>query len=383
MDYPRRLDLTAPGRKSFFLLGPRQTGKTTLLRRQFPKATWYNLLHSEVYFRLQADPSRLRQEIRALPDDDSTVIIDEIQKLPILLDEVQALIDEGSHQFILTGSSARKLKAGRANLLGGRARMRHLYPFVSSEVAATPGNLDLNLALSRGMLPPVWTSEAPEEDLDAYGGTYLKEEILAEALVRRLEGFSRFLEVAGLSAGQELNFEALSRLCGVPARTVREYVALLTDTLLAVLVEPWRRGGKRKPVSTAKLYFFDLGVARALSRRKPPQEDSTEWGRALEQFVFQELRAWLSYEGGGRPLTYWRTTDHREVDFVIDDEVAIEVKTSRRLVETDLIGLRDIADEGSFRRRIIVCREPVPRLTDDGIEVLPVGEFLNRLWAGL
>ncbi len=232
------------------------------------------------------------------------------------------------------------------------------------------------------MLPPVWLSDAPQEDLEAYCGTYLKEEIQAEALVRRLDGFSRFLKVASLSNALELNFESLARDCGVPARTVREYASILTDTLVATLLEPWRQGTKRKPVSSAKLYFFDVGVARVLAQRKPAQAESREWGLALEQLIFQELRAWVAYDGQNRPLTYWRTTDGREVDFVVGDELAVEVKATRKVTEPDLKGLREIAHEGPWKARVVVCQEPVARQTDDGIVVLPVHDFLARLWAG-
>jgi len=373
----RLLDLRkAVEKKSLFLLGPRQTGKSTLLKDVFPAAPYYNLLHTDVFFRLQQEPFRLRQEILAMPRLDEPVIIDEIQKLPIILDEVQALIDLGV-RFVLTGSSARKLKTGSINLLGGRARLRNLHPFVSAELA----DFSLGRAIERGLLPSIWYSDEPEEDLRAYCGLYLKEEILAESIVRRLEGFSRFLTVAGMSNGREMNFENIARDCVVPARTVREYVAVLSDTLIATQLEPWKHGSQRKPVSRAKLYFFDLGVARVLAGRPAPAEHTTEWGESFEQLVFQELRAWLSYRADSRKLSYWRTYDNREVDFIIGNELAIEVKAARKVQERDLKGLRDIAVEGNWRARLLVCREPVARLTDDGILILPVEEFLARLWS--
>ncbi len=365
-------------RKSHFFFGPRQTGKSTLLKSLFPRAPYYNLLHSDVFFKLHSRPAILREEVRALKDREQPVIIDEVQKLPGLLDEVQALIDEGAGPFILTGSSARKLKAGGANLLGGRARVRHLFPFVSKEL---PG-LDLERSLRYGLLPPVHLSDSPEEDLAAYCGTYLKEEIQAEALVRRLEGFSRFLRIAALGNGQELNYEGIARDCAVPARTVREYVAILVDTLVAECLEPWRGGRSRKPVSRAKLYFFDLGVARALAGRPAPARDSAEWGMALEQFVFQELRAWLSYSRDGRDLRYWRTVDGREADFAIGDDIAIEVKATANPSARDLKCLVEIAEEATWRERILVCQVERPRITDGGILILPVMEFLSRLWDG-
>lgn len=383
MSIKRHLDLVSSlGQRSILLLGPRQTGKSTLLKTQFPNSPYFNLLHTDVFFRFQTNPARLRQEINALPPTEAPIIIDEIQKLPILLDEVQALIDSSRHRFILTGSSARKLKAGGANLLGGRARLRQLFPFTTNEIAGPKGDFDLDTILQRGLLPPVWLSESPDEDLGAYCGTYLKEEIQAEALVRKLDGFSRFLTVAGLGNGLEINYEAIARDCAVPARTVREYVSILTDTLLACTLEPWRKGTKRKAVSSSKLYFFDLGVARTLAQRRPPNPGSAEWGLALEQLIFQELRAWLAYGLKQDSLCYWRTTDQREVDFIVGEELAIEVKASTRVTDHDLRGLREIQDEHTFKWRLLVCQETVPRLSDDGILILPVKEFLARLWAG-
>lgn len=363
---------------SLILLGPRQTGKSMLLRDTFPESPYYNLLHTDVFYKLQREPSRLRQEILAHKNIDGPIIIDEIQKLPILLDEVQGLIDANGISFIVTGSSARKLKAGGANLLGGRARMKRLFPFVYPELK----DYSITRAIERGLLPPIWFSDESELDLRAYCGMYLKEEIQAESLVRGLEGFSRFLTVAGLMSGHELNFENIARDCAVPARTVREYVSVLTDTLIATQLEPWKTGYMRKPVSRSKLFIFDLGVARVLAGKRSPQQDSAEWGQALEQLVYQELRAWLEYTADFRDLCYWRTYDNKEVDFIVGNDLAIEVKASRRIVDRDLKGLRDINDENKWKARILVCQEDTARLTEDGILILPVLEFFERLWSG-
>lgn len=375
----RLLDIrTIAEKKSVLLLGPRQTGKSTLLRECFPDSPYYNLLFTDVFFKLQQEPARLRHEILALRDIRGPIIIDEIQKLPVLLDEVQSLIDSSGFTFVLTGSSARKLKSGGANLLGGRARLRKLHPFVSTELT----DFSIGRVFERGLLPSIWFSGAPEEDLRAYCGMYLKEEIHAESLVRRLEGFSRFLSVAAIMNGQELNFENIARDCAVPARTVREYVSILTDTLIAEQLPPWKQGKKRVAVSRSKLYFFDVAVARVLAGKPVPQENSAEWGVAFEHLVFHELRSWLDYTGDFRPLTYWRTHDGHEVDFILGTDVAIEVKSSKNVVDRDLKGLRDITNENVWKSRILVCRESVPRLTDDGVLILPVKEFLERLWAG-
>ena len=364
--------------KSVLLLGPRQTGKSTLIREAFPKACHYNLMETDTFFRFQQDPSRLRQEIRALKNHDEPVLIDGIQKLPILLDEVQVLIDSLGIRFILTGSSARKLKAGGANLLGRRARPKQLFPFVWKELP----DFSLERAIKGSLIPPMWFSDDCEADLHAYCGLYLKEEIQAESLVRGLDAFSRFLAIAALSNGQELNYENIGRDSAVPARTVREYVSVLTDTLIATSLPPWKQGRKRKATSRSKLYFFDGGVARVLAGKKPPPEGSAEWGQALEQLVFQELRAYLSYMSDYRPLSYWRTHDNREVDFILGDELAIEVKASRMVPERELKGLRDLAEEHPWKARILVCREPRARMSDDGILILPVEEFFERLWQG-
>lgn len=364
--------------KSVLLLGPRQTGKSTLLRELFPDAPYYNLLLTDVFFRLHQEPSRIRQEILALQNVTGPIIIDEIQKLPVLLDEVQALIDSKGLSFVLTGSSARKLKTGGANLLGGRARLKMLRPFVYSELS----DYSIERVMERGLLPSIWFSDSPEEDLRTYCGMYLREEVHAESLVRNLEGFSRFLTVAAIMNGQELNFENIARDCAVPARTVREYVSILTDTLIAEQIEPWKQGQKRVAVSRSKLFFFDIAVARTLAGKPVPQEDTTEWGIAFEHLVYHEIRTCLEYHGDFRPLSYWRTHNGREVDFIIGSDIAIEVKAAKRISDRDLKGLRDIADENNWKERLVVCREPVARLTDDGILILPFTEFLHRLWAG-
>jgi predicted AAA+ superfamily ATPase len=306
---PRRPDLTGDLRtRSVFLFGPRQTGKTTWLRQCFPDAPWFNLLHGEVFLRLSRDPGRLRAELAASDPRTGPVIIDEIQKLPSLLDDVHDLMESRGLRFVLAASSPVKLRRGGVNLLGGRARTRALFPFVSAEVP----DWDLLRAINVGGIPSIYLSPDPVEDLRAYCGSYLQIEIQAEGLVRGIEPFSRFLTAAAACRGQPIVFERLASDAAVPARTVREYFQVLEDTLLAALLRPFRPGGaRRKPVSHAKLYFFDVGVANVLA-------DVTHIAAAspaLEQLVFCEVQAWLSYARDPRPLTFWRTADGSEVDF--------------------------------------------------------------------
>ena len=375
MDIQRTLDLTGNTR-SFFLFGPRQTGKTWLLKHSFPRSRYYNLLHSETFLRFSTRPGSLREELAA---DRSTepVIIDEIQKLPLLLDEIQAMMDELGIRFILTGSSARKLKRGGVNLLGGRARTRKLHPLVSVEI----GDFDLSRILVWGSLPPVHLSDDPWDDLRSYCGTYLQQEIADEGISRRIDAFARFLRVAAIMNGRLLNFEAFASDAAVPARTIREYYTVLADTLLGELVEPWGRGGKRKAIATGRFWFFDIGVRNALAGDRGFAEGSERWGRNLEHFVYAELRAFLDYRLDDRPLAFWRTRDDREVDFVIGDDVAIEVKAGANPADRHLAGLDAIAEEGTFRRRILVCTAARPSLVR-GIEVLPVRSFCEEVWAG-
>ena len=376
---PRRLDLSQDLRsRSVFLFGPRQTGKTTWLRQCFPDAPWFNLLHGEVFLRLAREPGRLRAELAARDPGPGPVIIDEIQKLPSLLDDVHDLMESRGLRFVLAASSPVKLRRGGVNLLGGRARTRALFPFVSAEV---PG-WDLLRAVNVGGIPSIHLSSDPLEDLRAYCGNYLRLEVQAEGLVRGIEPFSRFLTAAAASRGQPIVFERLAADAAVPARTVREYFQVLEDTLLATLLRPFspRRAG-RKPVSHAKLYFFDAGVANALAGVTRVEPGSTAFGPALEQLVFCELRAWLAYARDPRPLTFWRTADGSEVDFVVGDTAAIEVQAAGTVTRRDLRGLRRLAEETPLRQRIVVCRESAGRLVD-GVRILPIGEFLGALWRG-
>lgn len=367
-------------KRSFFLFGPRQTGKTFLLERLFPEAPYYNLLLSDVFFQLSQRPMRMREEVVAYRERSTLhqpVIIDEVQKLPLLLDEVQYLIDSFGIRFILTGSSARKIKRGGANLLAGRARTHHLFPLVTKEIP----DFDLNRALNFGMLPSIYLSEEPWEDLTAYCGTYLQEEIQSEGAVRRIENFSRFLESAALSNGELLNFENVARDCAVPPRTVREYFYILEDTLVGTLLRPFRRTQKRKTVSSAKFYFFDVGVGNVLAKRRNVEPKTGSYGKVLEHFIFTELRAYLSYTNDQRELSFFRTSSGLEVDFLVGDELAVEVKASDNVTERDFRSLQLLSAEMPLRQKVVVSTERTARRVRD-VEIIPVGTFLDRLWLG-
>lgn len=378
--FERLLDLRQEaGKRSIFLFGPRQVGKTALIKKLFPLARRYDLLRADLFLRLTQRPELIREELTADGDHPTAepVVIDEIQKLPILLDEVHYLMEEHGYRFILTGSSARKFKRGQVNLLGGRARTRQLFPLASAEIP----DFDLLRAIQWGTLPPVYLSDEPEEDLMAYCGSYLQEEIKAEGLVRRVEHFSRFLQTAALVNGELLNFAGLSSDCGIPARTLREYFFILEETLVGILVQPYKRTLHRKPVNTARFYFFDVGAANVLARRKHIAPGTELFGRALEHFIFTELRSRQGYSRDDRPLTFWRDQAGNEIDFILGDDLAIEVKATTMVTEKHLKTLRLEGVKKHFRHTVVVSLDPQPRIIDS-VEVLPCQEFLTRLWAG-
>lgn len=372
--YKRILDLQGDvKRKSVFLLGPRQTGKTSLLKQSFPKAKTYNLLQSDVFAKLVNRPQLIREEAKR----GELILIDEIQKYPGLLDEVQYLVDEYKCRFVLTGSSARKLKRGAANLLGGRAKMSHLFPLVSAEIP----NFDLMKSLNIGTLPSVYDSTNPGSDLQDYIGTYLQEEIQAEGIVRKIENFSRFLQTASLVNGELLNFENVASDAQVPPRTIREYFHILEDTLIGTLLPPFLATKKRKPISTAKFYFFDVGVANILAGRESIKPKTELFGKVLEHFIFCEIKAFLSYSGDRREFAFWRSKSDFEVDFLIGSTTAIEVKGTELVTERHLRGLVALSEDLKLKNKIVVSLDSRPRKISD-VHILPVKDFLHRLWDG-
>lgn len=363
-------------KKSFFLFGPRATGKSTLIQQQFgDSAKVFDLLNSRLFLQLSSSPHDLEALIGS--ETDKIVVLDEIQRVPELLNEVHRLIESKGIRFLLTGSSARKLRRGNVNLLAGRAWQAEIFPLTRQEIP----DFDLEKYLRFGGLPPVYLSKYPEEELDAYINTYLREEIAAEGLVRNLPPFSRFLKSIALSNSEIINFTKLANDCQVPVSTVTEYVKILEDTLVGFMLPAWTESKKRKALKSGKFYFFDPGVTHALSGTRHLERNSNLYGKSFEQFIGMEIRAYLSYRRIKLPVCFWRTTHGAEVDFLIGDQTAIEVKSARKVSERDLKGLRLLEEEGRFQNFILVSQDS--QMAEFGnMKVMHYTNFLDALWAG-
>ena len=379
MMFNREIELPPPGTETFFLWGPRQTGKSTLLRDAYPNARWIDLLKSEEYRRYLQRPELLREELSARPVDQ--VVIDEVQKVPALLDEVHWLIENSGAQFALCGSSARKVKRGGANLLGGRAIRRELFGLTANEIGK---DVDVDRLLNHGYLPRAYLSDRPERLLNAYVSDYLREEVAAEALVRNVPAFADFLSLAALGDTEPVNFTNIARETGVSSHTVKSYFEILVDTLLGRWLPAYRKRPKRRIAAAPKFYFADAGVVNHLARRAKLAPGSELYGKAFENWVHHELVAHNSYSESYARLSYWRLTTGSEVDFIINDmEVAIEAKAAAKVRDHHLKGLRELAkDHPDVGQRIVVCLEPRSRKTSDGILILPPNEFVQRLASG-
>ncbi len=368
--------------QSVFLFGPRGTGKSTWLRHRFPTALTYDLLDTGEALRLTKDPQALYRELAGLPSG-SWAVIDEVQKVPALLDEVHRLIESHQLRFLLSGSSARKLRRGGTNLLAGRAITTAMFPLVSSELSF---KIDMSRTLIHGTLPMAVSGDDPEGYLRTYAETYLDQEIRAEALTRNLGAFTRFLEVAARQNGQITNAAGIARDAGVSRHTVQNHFEILVDTLLGFWLPAWKLKSTTKQVQHSKFFFFDCGVARALTGRLPYPPTPEEMGPLLETFILHELRSYLSYTGRNYALHFWRTYDGTEVDVLCETAtgfVAVEIKTSARWEKRFNRGLHRIREElgaGNTTSYGVYLGER-PALWDD-IHVLPVLDFLKRLWDG-
>jgi predicted AAA+ superfamily ATPase len=370
----RVLDLPALlAQKSYFLFGPRQTGKTFLIRHSLINARVYDLLDTSIYLALSRDPGRIGQELTA---HDRIVVIDEIQRLPHLLNEVHRLIETQGVHFLLTGSSARKLRRGGVNLLGGRARTKYLRPLTYRELG---DRFDLRRAIERGLLPSIYFSDDARADLEAYAGLYLQQEIVAEGATRNIPAFSRFLKAAAFCNGTIVNFTNVANDAQVARTTIYEYFEILKDTLILHELPAWRKTKKRKPLASSKYYFFDVGVVSSLQGRAF-RPSTPEFGEAFETYLMHELASYSDYISGD-PISYWRSTTGFEVDFIIGDHTAVEVKAKESISQQDMKSLRALAEEKRLKRYLCVCLEPRARRVE-GILVIPFKEFLEALWNG-
>ena len=373
----RLFQLSLPAGRSAFLWGPRKVGKSYWIRHFLRDAAVIDLLKTDLFAEYASRPSLLRERYQDHRPE-QLIVVDEIQKIPALLDEVHWLIENRGLSFVLTGSSARKLKRGHANLLGGRAWRRTLAPLVYAE---TEG-FDLEKIMTSGLLPPHFLSQQPLEDLRAYVADYLKEEIASEALVRHIPAFSEFLRVAAISSSELLNYANLARETGVSQRTVRTYFDILEDTLLGFRIPPWKSSKKRRMILTEKFYLFDVGVCNFLARRTP-RVGGSEFGKSFEHFILMEIKAYQAYRRPDLPVAFWRTSSGQEVDFILGEkDLAVEIKASERVHETDGYALSVLEEDGPVKKSVIVSLEKEPRRIGRSREVLPWRTFLERLWNG-
>ncbi len=371
--------MPAAATETFFLWGPRQTGKTTLLREAYADAYWVDLLEADKYRRYLQNPERLREELAERPV--RQVVIDEVQKVPQILDEVHWLFENRDVHFALCGSSARKVKRGAANLLGGRAVRYELHGLTAAEIGA---DFDLDRLLNHGTLPRIYLSDRPRRLLESYVADYLREEVAAEALVRNLPVFSEFLNVAALSDAALVNFSTIARECGVSSHTIKAYFGILEDTLLGRWLPAYAKRPKRRVIGAPKFYFADVGVVNHLAWRGTLRPGSELYGKAFENWVHHELVAHNAYAERYAHLSHWRLASGIAVDFIVNDmEVAIEAKATAKATADHLKGLRELArDHPHLSRRVLICLEPMARRTQDGILVLPARELPDRLAAG-
>lgn len=370
----RLLNINLPPAKSAFLWGPRKVGKSTWIRQNLPSAIIIDFLKTDVFADYASRPSLLRERYSK---SGQLIVIDEVQKVPDILNEVQWLIDNKNISFLLTGSSARKLRQTHANLLGGRAWRYTMPPLCFPEI----DNIDIEKILVTGLMPSHLLSTEPLQDLRAYVADYLKEEIAAEAITQNIPSFAEFLHVASVTSGEILNYTNVGRESGVSAKVVRNYFQILEDTLLGHRLQPWKKASNRRLVETEKFYLFDVGLANYLARQKP-KIGSREFGKSFEHYIFMELKAYQAYRNPELPLYYWRTSGGLEVDFILGDmECAIEIKTSKRIDNHMTKGLSALSKNHKVKKLIMVTFEEHPKTLNNNIECLPWRLFLELLWA--
>ena len=371
----RAVTIDLPSGRSAFLWGPRKTGKTYWISRRFSDSVLIDLLKTDVFADYASRPFLLRERYQ---DHQGLIVIDEIQMVPDLLNEIHWMIENTDVAFLMTGSSARKLRRGHANLLAGRAWRYTMAPLTWAE---TEG-FDLEQITTSGLLPPHFLSQDPIQDLRSYVADYLKEEIASEAVTQNIPAFAEFLRVAALTSGELLNYTNVGRETGVSAKVVRNYFQILEDTLLGFRIKPWRKVKKRRLIETEKFYLFDVGVSNYLARRAP-KIGTPEFGHSFEHYILMELKAYQAYCNPELDIRYWRTSTGFEVDFILGNmSTAIEVKGTQRVHSGHTRGLKALLEEHFVKRAIIVSLDKHPRKLDSFIEVLPWQVFLESLWSG-
>lgn len=377
----RILNITLPPEQSAFLWGPRKTGKSTFLKTNFYESPVFDFLQTELFLDLSKQPWLFRERLLSKKENitDYPVILDEVQKIPQILDEVQWLIENKGMKFILCGSSARKLKRGKANLLGGRAWRYEMFPLVSAELE----DPDLLTILNRGMIPDHYTRNDYKRSLRAYTQDYLKEEVFDEGLTRNIPAFSRFFDAMGYSHGELTNFSNIARESGVDSKTVKEYYQILIDTLLGRMIAPFKKRQDRQVISRAsKFYLFDVGVAGSITKRSIEEEKGELFGKAFEHFILMEICAYNSYKELDFDINFWRTKSGLEVDFILaGGEVAVEVKGTSNIDKRELRPINTFTELYSPRKSIVVCNEREERIHGE-IQIMPWKKFLHDLWEG-
>lgn len=374
--YKRKQIFEGLGKESAFFWGARQTGKTTLLKHQFPNSIYIDFLINSEFQRFSSNLDLLRQIVEANKPE-QPVIIDEIQRMPDLLNEVHWLIVNKGTQFILSGSSPRKILRSGVNLLGGRALRYELYPLVYPEI----DDFDLQKVLNWGSLPRHYLSDNPKKLLSAYIGSYLRDEIIAEAKLRNISAFTKFLESAAFSNSEMVNYSNIASDCGISSVTVKEYFGILEDTLIGRFVPAYTKKAKRRIVSSPKFYYFDIGVANYLLNNNQVVEKTEAYGKSFEHFVYLELYAFSKYSELNFDISYWRTSSQLEVDFVIGNaDIAIEVKATDNVQNKHLNGLKRFAEDYEVGRLILVSNDKYYRKIGN-IEIMPIEHFLNELWS--
>ena len=375
--YKRLFDIEKQLDEAMFLFGARQVGKSTLLQERFEDAVYYDLLLPNIRKSFKRNPELFKEALSSKPAG-TLVIVDEIQKVPELLDLVHWLMVNKGLRFILSGSSARKLKKSGANTLGGRAQPRTLFPLVWPEVS----DFQIDKAVQNGMIPRHYLTDDATDRLEAYVDVYIKEEILAEASVQDIDAFERFMEVAAISDGEMLNYSNIATDCGVSAKTVKSYYQILYDTMLGYEIPAYRKVIKRQIVQAPKFYYFDVGLSNYLMGRHNLKRGSDDYGHAFEHFVMQEIIAYKGYCRRKNELSYWHTYNGKEVDAVIGDaEVAIEIKSCEQVKTKHKAGLKAFKEEHPECRLILVSLDPITRVSGDK-ELIYVTDFLRMLWNG-